>query len=35
LTQLFKFSTSSYRLNLLVNNLKRIDTIAESVRLVT
>lgn len=35
LKQLFKISTSSYRLNLLVNNLKRIDTIAESVRLVT
>jgi radical SAM superfamily enzyme YgiQ (UPF0313 family) len=35
LTQLLKFSTSSYRFNLLVNNLKRVDTIAESVRLVT
>ncbi len=35
LTQLFKISKSPYRLNLLVNNLKRIDTIAESVRLVT
>jgi anaerobic magnesium-protoporphyrin IX monomethyl ester cyclase len=35
LTQLFKISKSSYRLNLLINNLKRIDTIAESVRLVT
>ena len=34
-TQLFKFSTSPYRLNLIVNNLKRIDTIAESVSLVT
>jgi len=35
LTQLLKFSTSSYRFNLLVNNLKQVDTIAESVRLVT
>jgi anaerobic magnesium-protoporphyrin IX monomethyl ester cyclase len=35
LTQLFKFSTSPYRLNLIVNNLKRINTIAESVSLVT
>jgi anaerobic magnesium-protoporphyrin IX monomethyl ester cyclase len=35
LTQLLKFSTSPYRLNLLVNNLKRIDTIVESVSLVT
>ncbi|UCD26362.1 MAG: radical SAM protein [Candidatus Bathyarchaeota archaeon] len=35
LTQLFRFSTSSYRFNILINNLKRIDTIAESVRLVT
>jgi len=35
LAQLFRFSTSSYRLNVLANNLGRIGTIAESVRMVT
>jgi radical SAM superfamily enzyme YgiQ (UPF0313 family) len=35
LAQWFRILTSSYRLNLLVNNLKRFDTIAESVQLVT
>jgi radical SAM superfamily enzyme YgiQ (UPF0313 family) len=35
LNQLFKIATSSYRLNLLVNNLTRVDTIAETVRLIT
>ncbi len=35
LEQAFRILGSSYRLNLLVNNLKRVDTIAESVRLIT
>jgi anaerobic magnesium-protoporphyrin IX monomethyl ester cyclase len=33
--QLFRISTSSYRLNVLLNNLKRAETVAESVKLVT
>ena len=33
--QLLKIGTSSYRFNVLLNNLKRADTIAESVRMVT
>ncbi len=35
LTEGLRMLTSSYRFDLLINNLKRIDTIAESVRLVT
>ena len=35
LTEGLRMLSSSYRFNLLVDNLKRIDTIAESVRLVT
>ena len=35
LPQLFRISKSSYRLNLLLNNLKRLDAIVEGVRLVT
>ena len=33
--QLLKIGTSSYRFNVLLNNLKRVDTVAESVKLVT
>jgi len=33
--QLFRIGTSSYRFNVLLNNLKRADTVAESVKLVT
>jgi anaerobic magnesium-protoporphyrin IX monomethyl ester cyclase len=33
--QLLKIGTSSYRFNVLLNNLKRADTVAESVKLVT
>ena len=33
--QLLKIGTSSYRFSVLLNNLKRADTVAESVRLVT
>ena len=33
--QLFKIGTSSYRFNVLLNNLKRAETVAESVKLVT
>jgi radical SAM superfamily enzyme YgiQ (UPF0313 family) len=33
--QLFKIGTSAYRLNVLFNNLKRIDSVAEGVRVVT
>jgi len=35
LTEGLRMLSSSYRFNLLVNNLRRIDTIAESVSLVT
>jgi len=35
LAQLLRFSTSSYRLNVLANNLGRMGTIADSVRTVT
>jgi len=35
LTQGLRMLTSSYRFNLLINNLTRIDTIAESVRYIT
>ncbi len=34
LEQSFRILASSYRLNLLINNLKRVETIAESVRLI-
>ena len=33
--QLLKIGTSSYRLNVLLNNLKRADAVAEGVKLVT
>jgi len=33
--QLFKIGKSSYRLNVLLNNLKRAETIAQSVKMVT
>ena len=33
--QLLRIGTSSYRFNVLLNNLKRADTVAESVKLVT
>jgi len=33
--QLFRIVTSSYRFNVLLNNLKRVETIAESVKTVT
>jgi len=33
--QLIKIGTSSYRLNVLLNNLKRADAVAEGVKLVT
>jgi len=33
--QLIRIGTSSYRFNVLLNNLKRADTVAESVKLVT
>ena len=33
--QLFKIGKSSYRLNVLLNNLKRAETVAESVKMVT
>ncbi len=33
--QLLRIGTSSYRFNVLFNNLKRADTVAESVKLVT
>jgi len=33
--QLFRIGTSSYRFNVLLNNLKRAETVAESVKLVT
>ena len=33
--QLIKIGTSSYRLNVLFNNLKRVDAVAEGVKLVT
>jgi radical SAM superfamily enzyme YgiQ (UPF0313 family) len=33
--QLIKISTSSYRLNVLLNNLKRAENVAEGVKLVT
>jgi anaerobic magnesium-protoporphyrin IX monomethyl ester cyclase len=35
LKQLVKMGASSYRLNVLLNNLKRADTVAESVKMVT
>ena len=35
LKQLFKIGKSSYRLNVLLNNLKRIDTVTEGVKIVT
>ncbi|MEJ2272592.1 MAG: hypothetical protein P8X91_09000 [Candidatus Bathyarchaeota archaeon] len=35
LKQLFKIGKSSYRLNVLLNNLKRIDMVTEGVKLVT
>ena len=33
--QLFRIGTSSYRFNVLLNNLKRVDAVAEGVKLVT
>jgi anaerobic magnesium-protoporphyrin IX monomethyl ester cyclase len=33
--ELIKIGTSSYRLNVLLNNLKRVDAVAEGVKLVT
>ena len=33
--QLIKIGTSSYRLNVLLNNLKRVEAVAEGVKLVT
>ncbi len=33
--QLIRIGTSSYRFNVLINNLKRAETVAESVRMVT
>jgi anaerobic magnesium-protoporphyrin IX monomethyl ester cyclase len=33
--QLIKIGTSSYRFNVLLNNLKRVDAVAEGVKLVT
>jgi radical SAM superfamily enzyme YgiQ (UPF0313 family) len=35
LKQLFKIGKSSYRLNVLLNNLKRIDSVTEGVKFVT
>ncbi|MEJ2241351.1 MAG: hypothetical protein P8Y18_04330, partial [Candidatus Bathyarchaeota archaeon] len=35
LKQLFKIGTSSYRINVVLNNLKRINAVTESVRVVT
>ena len=35
LKQLFKIGKSSYRLNVILNNLKRIDAVTESVKAVT
>ena len=35
LKQLFKIGKSSYRLNVLLNNLKRIDSVTEGVKVVT
>lgn len=35
LKQLFKIGKSSYRLNVLLNNLKRIDTVTEGIKVVT
>jgi radical SAM superfamily enzyme YgiQ (UPF0313 family) len=33
--QLFKIGKSSYRLNVLLNNLKRAETVAEGIKMVT
>jgi anaerobic magnesium-protoporphyrin IX monomethyl ester cyclase len=33
--ELLRIGTSSYRFNVLLNNLKRVETVAESVRMVT
>jgi hypothetical protein len=33
--ELIKMGTSSYRLNVLFNNLKRVDAVAEGVKQVT